>query len=207
MDCWQWRNEWSERSVPGMKWKVAECSGMNGWTASNAGCWCGCVNEWIGMECWGTKHGMEMNEWMHWQEAHANNQFIYPLTAPWMGGGANRGYSFWGKLVAEKGNRPLESVGKVRYESEWDDPTGWILLLWLLIGHRLHRLKTQIYADYSWLENRLPFSYKQARSNAGGFWLIEWTSISYVGCWCWYGSEWIEMECWGTKHGMEMNEW
>ena len=60
MDCWRWRNEWSERSVPGMKWKVAECSGMNGWTASNAGCWCGCVNEWIGMECWGTKHGMEM---------------------------------------------------------------------------------------------------------------------------------------------------
>ena len=60
IDCWQWRNEWSERSVPEMKWKVAECSGMNGWTASNAGCWCGCVNEWIGMECWGTKHGMEM---------------------------------------------------------------------------------------------------------------------------------------------------
>ena len=106
---------------------------------------------------------------MHWQEAHANNQYIYPLTAPWLGGGVNRGYSLWGKLVAEKGNRPLESVGKVRYGSEWDDQNGWILLLWLLIGHRLHRLKTQIYADYSWLENRLPFSYKQTRSNAGGF--------------------------------------
>ena len=38
------------------------------------------------------------------------------------------------------------------------------------------------------------------------FWLIEWTSISYVGCWCWYGSEWIGMECWGTKHGMEMTK-
>ena len=59
-DCGRWRNECSERSVPGMKWKVAECSGKNGWTASNAGCWCGCANVWIGMECWGTKHGMEM---------------------------------------------------------------------------------------------------------------------------------------------------
>ena len=75
------------------------------------------------------------------KEAHANNQYIYPLTAPWLGGGVNRGYSLWGKLVAEKGNRPLENVGKVRYGSEWDDQNGWILLLWLLIGHRFHRLK------------------------------------------------------------------
>ena len=106
---------------------------------------------------------------MHWQEAHANNQYIYPLTAPWLGGGVNRGYSLWGKLVAEKGNRPLESVGKVRYGSEWDDQNGWILLLWLLIGYWFHRLKTQIYTDYSWMENRLPYSYKQAGSNVGGF--------------------------------------
>ena len=87
IDCWQWRNEWSERSVPEMKWKVAECSGMNGWTASNAGCWCGCVNEWIGMECWGTKHGMEMKEWMHRQEAQVIiNTFSSLLHLCWVVG-------------------------------------------------------------------------------------------------------------------------
>ena len=29
-----------------------------------------------------------------------------------LGGGENRGYSFWGKYSAEKENRPPESVGK-----------------------------------------------------------------------------------------------
>ena len=37
---------------------------------------------------------------------------------------------------------------------------------------------------------------------------IEWMSISYVGCWYWYESEWNVMKCWGTKHeckGMSEN--
>ena len=42
------------------------------------------------------------------------NTLCFKRPAPWQGGGENRGYSFWGKLVAEKENRPLVSVGKVR---------------------------------------------------------------------------------------------
>ena len=88
-DCGRWRNECSERSVPGMKWKVAECSGKNGWTACNAGCWCGCVNEWIGMECWGTKHGMEMTKRTYRQRSTCKSiNYLFSFfctTAGWWG--------------------------------------------------------------------------------------------------------------------------
>ena len=47
-DCGRWRNECSERSDPGMKWKVAECS----------------VMEW--MNCWQCGVLMRMCERMNW---------------------------------------------------------------------------------------------------------------------------------------------
>ena len=62
-----------------------------------------------------------------------------------MGGGENRGYYSWGKLPAEKENRPLESVGKVRGdECSADSKWRWILdvgMLFILINRKMQDCK------------------------------------------------------------------
>lgn len=111
------RNECSERSNPGMKWKVAEYSVMNEWTAYNAGCWCGWVSVWAGMECWGTKHEMEAKKWTYWHEAHVIMNIFSSLLHLWWVVGIffvviHFFCSFRGEPAAGSKNIPLVSEEK-----------------------------------------------------------------------------------------------